>query len=499
MITRYLTIATLLFCGSLCATAQDNLIEEQLEEQFIEIKDDLRDIVHTIGKPSSPSKVRQLSELGDTVVNYEDRIINMPDYFYEFIDQYKVAAQKVFNGEISWLSDPTDLTTGAEYSGGAYIYPLHTEVGTTDFTFPIGSNSDAIKQAARDAAQPYIDQALDSLKSFLPYAYLCVNFDHPEVFWIGNAFNYGIGSGISISGNPSTGQGTATYTLRYRFILRASGFDIRCNGYPGYDYRSPANIAKGVQLFNSSVQNILEQCQSDSKRKRLLKMYDWLTHHNSYNRYYASGSGRNDIGDTPWTPISALEGNTSYQAPVCEGYARAMKVLCDRIGIPCILMAGDGCATPTSNPIGHMWNYVQMEDGNWYAIDATWDDPYIGNLNKAVSGYESHNWFLLGSTVEVAEDWTFLDSHPEQWANSYKNEGSFSWEFRSGPVLSPLSWVSPDPYDPNGNGNTDLEDIQLMAEKIANNNDDIEDVDGNDRITIGDLVRLINRYISLSE
>ena len=24
-----------------------------------------------------------------------------------------------------------------------------------------------------------------------------------------------------------------------------------------------------------------------------------------------------------------------------------------------------------------MWNYVQMEDGNWYAVDVTWDDQDI--------------------------------------------------------------------------------------------------------------------------
>ena len=36
-----------------------------------------------------------------------------------------------------------------------------------------------------------------------------------------------------------------------------------------------------------------------------------------------------------------------------------------------------------------------------------------------------------------------------------------------------------------------------MSEKIANDEDDIDDVDGNGRISIGDLVRLIN--ISLSE
>ena len=52
---------------------------------------------------------------------------------------------------------------------------------------------------------------------------------------------------------------------------------------------------------------------------------------------------------------------------VCEGYAKAFKILCDEFGIPCALVSGDA-----SGP--HMWNYVQMEDGKWYLVDVTWDD-----------------------------------------------------------------------------------------------------------------------------
>ena len=497
MNTRYLALATLLFSTCLSATAQD-VVVDNLEETYIECEGDLRDLVRSQGKPSGPSKVRLLTdaETEGTVIKYEDRITNLPDYLHNFINDYKIAAQTVLDGGVSWLSDPTDLTLGTEYSGNAYIYPLHREVSTVDFTFPSGSSKEVIQQAARDAAQQYVNLAFDSLQSFLPFAFLSVNFDYPEAFWIGNAFRYGIGQSLSISYSPSAGEGTATVTLVFRFILRTTGFDFRSNGYLDYDYRSPVNITKGVQLYKSSIQTILDECQSDSKLKRLRKMYDWITHHSCYNRYLQMGYSKDYTGDTPWSPISALQGNIGQQAPVCEGYARALKVLCDKIGIPNILMAGDALDTPTGQPLAHMWNYVQLEDSCWYAIDATWDDPYVAGLSKAVSGYESQRWFLLGSTSEVAPEWTFLDSHPEQWASSYRNEGNISWELRSGPVLSQTAWVGPDPYDPTGDGNTDLDDIQLMAEKIAHGNDDIEDVDGNDRITIGDLVRLIDRYLS---
>ena len=52
---------------------------------------------------------------------------------------------------------------------------------------------------------------------------------------------------------------------------------------------------------------------------------------------------------------------------VCEGYARAFKLLCYYAGLECILVTGD------SKGVGHMWNMVRL-DGNWYHVDATWDD-----------------------------------------------------------------------------------------------------------------------------
>lgn len=52
---------------------------------------------------------------------------------------------------------------------------------------------------------------------------------------------------------------------------------------------------------------------------------------------------------------------------VCEGYARAFKLLCKYVGIECILITGD------SKGVGHMWNMVKL-DNQWYHVDVTWDD-----------------------------------------------------------------------------------------------------------------------------
>ena len=63
---------------------------------------------------------------------------------------------------------------------------------------------------------------------------------------------------------------------------------------------------------------------------------------------------------------------------VCEGYAKTLKVLCDAFDIPCVLVSGKAkdneYPEDPSKEEPHMWNYVQMEDGKWYLVDATWND-----------------------------------------------------------------------------------------------------------------------------
>jgi hypothetical protein len=50
---------------------------------------------------------------------------------------------------------------------------------------------------------------------------------------------------------------------------------------------------------------------------------------------------------------------------VCDGYSRAVLILCQKAGIPCLLIG--------SEDINHSFNLVYSE-GTWYIVDATWDD-----------------------------------------------------------------------------------------------------------------------------
>lgn len=79
---------------------------------------------------------------------------------------------------------------------------------------------------------------------------------------------------------------------------------------------------------------------------------------------------------------------------VCEGYAKAFQYIMNEIGIENTIVIGTGTNSKGQTE-SHAWNYVEL-NGNWYAVDVTWDDPVItgGGILTFKSKYE---YFLKGS------------------------------------------------------------------------------------------------------
>ena len=84
--------------------------------------------------------------------------------------------------------------------------------------------------------------------------------------------------------------------------------------------------------------------------------------------------------------IAANHGYDMYGALVkhscvCQGYAETMFYL--------LREAGLSCAIASSENINHAWNIVKIR-GNWYHIDATWDDPVWDTPGRSY-----HDYFLV--------------------------------------------------------------------------------------------------------
>lgn len=251
---------------------------------------------------------------------------------------------------------------------------------------------------SKDAA----DELLNEVAAYVQAVFDAFDRDHPEVFWLNKP-------AIGYSGYYSDMK----YYVRFGNIRKA-----------GYD---AATIKNDISLRESHIKAIQDSV-SDSTDVGKIKGYnEWLTKNNEYNTI-VSGSAGGTAWKMAWECTSALEGNEGVKGPVCEGYARAFKVLCDRANIPCVLVDGQAGES-------HMWNNVKVGDA-WYAVDVTWDDPTGGQAGK-VSGHENENWLLVGSETQIGTRGTFAGTH------NVENLASVGGvNFTNGPVLSPERYVA---------------------------------------------------------
>ncbi len=167
-------------------------------------------------------------------------------------------------------------------------------------------------------------------------------------------------------------------------------------------YTSVEEVEEDIALMEARIAQIAgEAAQFDTVQERLLYLHDWLVLQNACNTAGINSHMR------AFEAVSALEGNLEGESrPVCEGYARALKLLCDELEIPCVLVTGRGISGDVTEP--HMWNYVKVGDA-WYAMDVTWDDPlYLEELGKS-----RYTYFLIGSETLCDEGKTFFENHEE--------------------------------------------------------------------------------------
>ena len=311
------------------------------------------------------------------------------------------------------LVDPSGCAT---YKSN-YVYAAKVNTGTIPFTY-----DDDPESAAAEALTNGLPETLSDVKPYLVAVYSAFDRDHPEIFWLtGGSVS---GSSVSYSYSYGGGSGTVKYTQNFYFYLTNSGrnFDVRQE-----TYRTASSINTAAAQRDTAVEQILSQVTATNTYEQVRQLNRILTTTNCYNSNVSSAP------DSAYECTSALLGSTGSAGPVCEGYSRAFKVLCDELEIPCVLV--DGMSYNSGGSGAHMWNNVQMPDGNWYAVDVTWNDPVVSGKTGAVSGYESENYLLVGSDT-VVNGMAFSASHVVE--NSVV---SGSTCFTNGPVLASSAYT----------------------------------------------------------
>jgi Transglutaminase-like superfamily. len=227
------------------------------------------------------------------------------------------------------------------------------------------------------------DRDLEDVTDMILSAAAAFFYDCPQAFWI-RSFAYSLYYTFSEGGDTGT--------------VGRIDIEFDTDAYPNaYDDIAAfdAGIAEAV--------NIITQARSNQSVYATLKaIHDYILLNASYD--YGALSGSVYTYGYAYTAAPLFTGKGTF---VCEGYAKAFKILCDRFGIGCALVSGNGMTSASSGG-PHMWNYVRMPDGKWYGVDATWDDGYF--LQDGTP-FPYYTYFLIGSSTEVRNNRTFAQDH----------------------------------------------------------------------------------------
>ena len=274
-----------------------------------------------------------------------------------------IAGDSVDSGISLFSLDYYTDSYGAQLDGNAkalydllvqnYVVDYSQYLDSVDFPFefPDTITFEAVVEdgSFQRKGESYV-QATDDVKTAIQAASDAFSYDYPQAFWFRGS-NYGYRVSCVRDGSSSTGyRGTFK-----NFTFKPANREISENAHTRM-----GDFMDGVQ---NAVAELNEQTLGMDMEQKIKRIHDYICQRVTY---------RND--NTLWVHSAASLFLDADPAFVCEGYAKSMKIFCYYMGINCACISGTARGTSSGTPGAHMWNYVQMDDGNWYLVDATWDD-----------------------------------------------------------------------------------------------------------------------------
>lgn len=194
------------------------------------------------------------------------------------------------------------------------------------------------------------------------------------------------------------------YMSGVRYVYNKKNKNIKNLYFDHYYLRD--DIKKKIKITNDKVDEIILQTitPSMSDYDKILAIHDYIINTTKYD--YDSFI-TNNIPDYRHRAYGAL---IDKQA-VCDGYARAFKLIMSKLNIPTSIVKGNN----------HAWNIVKLDD-KFYHIDLTYDDPY-----KEDKDILTYDYFLIPDE-EISKD--------------------HLWDYRTTPICNTINYK----YYKKGNG-----------------------------------------------
>ena len=262
-------------------------------------------------------------------------VFSLKEYDGSYGNQLDGMALEVYNTYVSNL-----FVNYSTFNGVSYEYQASKPV-----TFEANVQDN---QLVQDEAY---DEALLQVRVNMQAALDAFSYDYPEVFWMrGSGYSY------SISATEQNGK--------YTGII--SKFTMMPSLVEGYNTNITDNMNNFLENADAAAVQIAADTNGKSLYEKVKAIHDYVCEKAVYD-------AQNNLRVHSAGPMFIGDGHV-----VCEGYAKAMLILCRKLGIDCACIGGFARNSSASSGEAHMWNYVKMDNDTWYLVDATWDDQLSG-------------------------------------------------------------------------------------------------------------------------
>lgn len=339
------SLASLLYSQIEVIAAGENLTDDIIQDDFnSKDKDKVNDnnlIIENVTETEEVSAedykdpLEELERLQEeqNINNYQSsQTVNVNNFYYEQLDEYG----KVIYDRLYENIDKLKTGTYEADFGTEFNDLLHEENGT------------------------------EVLNNSFQLAINALTFDNTDLFYIDVT-----------KINLLTEITTRAFSTTYRVKIGGNGQSYLADGFWDEEY---VDIALGY--IEDIKNNIISKTTGKDRVEQIKIVHDYLVDTVEYD--LEAGSN-----------IYNIYGTLIDKRAVCEGYARAFKYILDDLEIPTVIACGlaKNSAGVTET---HAWNYVQLENGQWYAIDVTWDDPVIIG-SGIISDSIKYQYFLKGA------------------------------------------------------------------------------------------------------
>jgi len=260
--------------------------------------------------------------------------------------------------------------------------------------------------AASDDSGDGVAYLKKHIKTTVDNAFVALRLSSPLAYWTWEQ------SVVTYDDEPIVVSGVATKTT---LVFKIS--------YALYPVDQETGVFQGIQKMLDDLETEISKFQttSDTIRGKVLDINNYLVNLVTYDPNWLRDNQSKYTHDVYGVFVDPLH------YAVCDGYSKAFLLLCEREGIESVVVLG----TALPKLENHAWNYVKMDDGEWYAMDVTWNDngqgdnPYF--LNGGETFFTNHQQTVFLTNGVLA----YRLNSPAISATAYDAPGTDNYELYS--------------------------------------------------------------------